>query len=540
MRRTFSGAWLVVALVWGCDGGAADDAGVPPDDAAAPADGGGDTVPRAMTASGPVEGITQNGAHTFFGIPYAAPPVGDRRFRPPEAPDAWTEPLDARAPRSHCPQPSNALLVPRGEASEGCLELDVFTPDLTPAEPLPVMVFIHGGAFVIGSGNVAVWDGARLASQGAVVITVSYRLGLAGFLAHPALDAEADGASGMYGILDQQAALRWVRDNAAAFGGDPGNVTIFGESAGALSVCVHYFAPGSAGLFHRAISESGSCLDGPRWLIGVPDHAPSVARGVDVATALGCPGEDAAAAACLRALSIDQLVEAQRSLGLPDPDPAYRMLAIGPNVDGEVLPDRPSTLLAAGRHAGVPYIIGTNADEGTFFSDDALAATAADYEAQIRQLFGDEADAVLAAYPAAGFDTPLAAYDAALRDLAFVCPTRALLTGLTESGVVARTYELRTTNAPIAAMGWGAAHAVDLLYVFGNFDLPFARPDASERVVLAAMQGYWTRFAATGDPNGAGAVEWPRYDATEPVLVLDDPVTASAGLDQARCAAITP
>ena len=116
----------------------------------------------------------------------------------------------------------------------------------------------------------------------------------------------------------------------------------------------------------------------------------------------------------------------------------------------------------------------------------------------------------------------------------------ALTRGLTESGVVARTYELRTTNAPIAAMGWGAAHAVDLLYVFGNFDLPFARPDASERVVLAAMQGYWTRFAATGDPNGAGAVEWPRYDATEPVLVLDDPVTASAGLDQARCAAITP
>ncbi len=537
MRVAVLGAWLV--LVSACGGGSAVDAGVPPEDAGV--DAGGDPGPEVMTTGGPVEGITGSSGHAFYGIPYAAPPIGDLRFRPPEPATPWTEPLDATAPRSHCPQRPSGLLNPRGDATEGCLELDVYTPDLEPAEPLPVMVFIHGGAFVFGSSNDPIWDAARLASQGAVVVSVSYRLGIAGFLAHPALDAEADGSSGMYGILDQQAALRWVRDNAAAFGGDPERVTIFGESAGAISVCVHYFAPGSAGLFHRAISQSGSCLDGPGWGLGVADGAAARARGLETAATLGCPGEAAAAAACLRGLSIDALLDAQAALGDGAADPVYGVLAIGPHVDGTVLPDRPSALLASGAHADVPYILGTNADEWTLFSDDALVPDEASYEAEVRRQFGDRADALLALYPASGYATPLAAYDALMRDQAFVCPTRATLRGLTSAGVTTRTYQVRQSNAVVEAMGWGAAHAVELLYVFGNFELPFARPSAAERNVQAAMQGYWTRFAATGDPNGAGAPDWPAFDTTdEPYVIFADPITTDTALGRDVCDAAAP
>lgn len=522
------------------DDGAAQDAS---GDAAAPTDS---AVPDASlqpatveTSDGPVRGtVTRAGALAFYGIPYAAPPVGLHRFGPTLAPERWTEPLDATQPRASCPQPSNTILPVRGEQSEDCLEVNVFTPTVERAASLPVMVFIHGGAFTIGSGNSLIYDGSRLALLGNVVVTLNYRLGLAGFLAHPALDAEMDGSSGMYGMMDQQAALSWIRNNAAQFGGDPTSITIFGESAGALSVCLHYVMPSSRGLFARAISQSGSCVGRASSLVAPADHAAALARGEAIATALGCPGTGPSAAECLRALPIESLVDAIPAAAPGMGDPAYRALTMGPNVDGAVLPDTPERLIASGDHAAVPYLMGTNLDEGTLFTDDASLETAESYDAWARALTGDIAADVLALYPASDFDSPLAAADAVFRDLAFVCPTRALARSLTAGGVDVRVYQLVQTNGAAESLMLGTPHAIDLLYVFGNFALPFEPASPSEMRVRDTMQGYWTRFAEAGDPNGDDAFPWPVFGADEQHVVIGDPVTSGAALGREQCDAI--
>ncbi|MBX3271180.1 MAG: carboxylesterase family protein [Sandaracinaceae bacterium] len=524
---------LACAVLAACDGSSAPDAGAPED--------GGATGPLVVTTtSGPVEGGTRGEVHAFYGIPYAAPPVGDLRFRAPAPVVPWTEPRDATQLGAYCPQrePIPPLAV-RGAESEGCLELNVFTPALAPAAPLPVLVFFHGGAFTLGAATTELYEGDRLAARGAVVVTVNYRLGYAGFLAHPALDAEAGGSSGMYGILDQQAALRWVRDNAAAFGGDPSRVAIFGESAGALSVCVHYFSPGSRGLFAAAISQSGSCFGSSTSVIGPADRAAARARGVEHATALGCPGTDAAAASCLRALPIDTLVDALSTTGFTlGGDAAYGVLSMGPNVDGTVLPDAPEVLVASGAHAGVPYLLGTNRDEGTFFSDDATVTTEEAYAAWVRGFWPEHADAILGLYPVATHGSPLAAYDVVLRDLAFACPTRELARGLSAGGVPVYLYELNHTNAAAVMLGLGVSHGVDLLYVFGNAPLPFARPSAAERNLTESVQAYWTGFAAARDPNGVAAVAWPRHDASDAYLELNDPSVPSTAYYRDACEAL--
>lgn len=533
---TAVGILLLVLLAGACDSSNPSDAG--PSDAAA-ADAGEVGPPQAVTLAGAVVGVTRGGAHVFYGIPYAAPPVGDLRFRAPSAPAPWSEPRDATSPGAFCPQREpTAPLDPRGGESEGCLELNVFTPDLDPAEPLPVMVFFHGGSFTIGAANSELYDASALAARGVVVVTVNYRLGLAGFLAHPALDAEADGSSGMYGILDQQASLRWVRDNAASFGGDPSRVTIFGESAGATAVCLHYFAPASRGLFHAAISQSGGCIGEGDLLIGAASHDAARVRGVEVATELGCAGTDAAAAACLRALSADALVDAIRVGSLPEANLTYGVLAVGPNVDGTVLTDSPVASLASGEHAAVPFLVGTNRDEGTFFSDDALITTELELATALAQLVPGHGDDLTALYVPADHGSPLAAYDAAVRDLGFACPTRALARGLAEDGVDVYLYELNQTNAGAVALDLGVMHGIDLLYVFGNTPLPFTRPSAAERNVTESMQSYWTRFGATGDPGGEGAGAWPVFDASERYLELAEPPVPRTEPHRAACDAL--
>jgi para-nitrobenzyl esterase len=524
-------AAILAALV-GCGGGTVqqDDAGADVVTPPAP--------PVVATRSGPVRGTRDDdGMHRFFGIPYAAPPVGPLRFRPPQEAQPWTEELDASEPRAFCPQRSSPLLPPRGAQQEDCLELNVFTPELEPTTPLPVLVFVHGGAFTIGGGNPSAYDGERLARRGAVVVTINYRLGLLGFLAHPALDAEAEGSSGMYGLLDQQAALRWVRDNIAAFGGDPARVALFGESAGAISVCHHYVMPGSRGLFASAISQSGVCLRGPT---APASRTAARDRGVALATALGCPGTDAAAAACLRALPDTMLVEAIGGLRpATEPDTGYGILAIGPNVDGVVLPDTPDALFAASNHAAVPYILGTNLDEGTFFSDDDMLTSPESYEAMVSWIAADRAETLLANYPVASFETPLEAYDVLFRDVVFLCPTRMLARTLTATGHDVYAYQLVQTNATADALGFGVMHGLDLLYLFGNYEPPFTRPTDAEARVRDAMQGAWTRFAASGDPNGDG-VAWPVFDESEPYLSIGDPLTTVTALERTRCDAIDP
>ena len=319
----------------------ADDAGPPP------------AAPTADTALGPLEGLRGPGYQAFLGVPYAKPPVGALRWAPPEPPEAWTEPRSATGRPPRCVQRALGLDL---ASQEDCLYLNVHTPDPRP-EDAPVMVWLHGGAFLFGEGlqtDEGTAGDLLAATHGVVVVSLNYRLGPYGFLAHPALTAER-GASGNYGLMDQRLALEWVRDNIAAFGGDPDDVTIFGESAGGLSVCAHLISPESEGLFHRAISQSGLCDS------ALDDLSDAEAAGERFADALSC-----ADAECLRAASVDEITTADGAGSDPFGEVGAER-AWWPIVDGAVLEGDFRTEVERGAFVNVPTVVGWNADEGTLF-----------------------------------------------------------------------------------------------------------------------------------------------------------------------------
>lgn len=507
-------------------GGAADDAG---QDAAVDAGVGADASgpnPQVETPSGPVIGARDGGVRSFLGIPFAEPPVGPLRFAPPVAKGAWTEPFDASTFGPACPQGAGLGPVPTDQ-DEDCLTVNVWTPDPAP-DNAPVMLFIHGGGFTIGSGAQPVYDGANLASRGVILVTFNYRLGPLGFAAHAALSAEdpAHPASGNYGIMDQQLAMAWVRDHIAAFGGDPDNVTLFGESAGAVSTCLHLVAPGSAGLFQRVIMESGVC--------GVtPTLAAAEAQGETLADALGCTGDPAAVLTCLRSAPAADVVSA-----LPAPPglffgPGARWGAVD---DGVVLDGNPLMALLTGGAQKVPTLVGSNADEGSLFVWLAGGGlTVDDYQTLVAGLLPTKVDAIMAQYPPAAYASVDEAVAQVIGDGLFICPTRLVARLSSSAGTPTWMYQL-TRAVPIAAApGLGAFHSEDLLYVFGNTYL--GTNLAGDDLALAdAVQGYWTRYAATGDPDGEGAVAWPAYDAsTDPYLQLDVPIEAKAAFKADTC-----
>jgi para-nitrobenzyl esterase len=476
-----------------------------PAGAAASASAGGATV--VPTDSGRLRGDRVGGVTRFLGVPYAAPPVGELRWRPPQPAARWNGVRPATQFAPHCAQ--GASPFGQASASEDCLYLNVFTPQRTDRglpHLAPVMVWIHGGALVVGESDD--YDPARLVAQGVVVVTINYRLGALGFLAHPALSAEStNGASGNFGLLDQQAALRWVQRNVRQFGGDPGNVTIFGESAGGLSVHSQLVSPLAAGLFHRAIVQSGS------YQLTQQTLSTAQAGGSAFATQAGCADQSLA---CLRGLPVATVLANQGGA------------TTSPTVDGFVLTRSVGEAIRTGNFNHVPVVEGTTRDEWRLFVAQTEVAThtpltAAGYIPAIAATLRVSipvATALAAAYPLNSFSSPSVALGAIGTDAIFACNTRTVA-GLLAPQVPTFQYEFNDPDAPMlflppVSFPTGAYHASEIQYVF-NLTTPFPPPAPSAGQVRLAqtMVSYWTRFARAGDPNSAEAPSWPRYDADQ-------------------------
>jgi para-nitrobenzyl esterase len=468
----------------------------------------------ATTRSGAVRGKAVGGIDEFLGIPYAAPPTGKLRWHAPEPPARWRGVRAATALGPHCPQSAS----PFGLASttENCLFLNVFTKPGASRAGHPVMVWIHGGALVTGESDD--YNPAALVNDGVTVVTINYRLGALGFLADSALAGPA-GDAGNYGLMDQQAALRWVRANIRRFGGNPRNVTVFGESAGGLSVLSQLVSPGAAGLFQRAIVESGSYNPVQQPLAGAE------AAGAGFAAQVGCGAQPGAAtAACLRAVPVGTLL-ARENVGGYTPD-----------VDGLVLKQPILAALQAGQFHRVPVIMGTNHDEWRLFIGldhllGAPAVTAANYLTQIRSTAGASAATavqIAARYPLASFASPTAALGAVGTDAIFACSALNEETQLSKF-TPTFAYEFSDENAPerfLASSGfpYGAAHASEIQYLFSISTAVPGRLTAAQQKLAAQLTGYWTSQAKHGRPATAGQPAWPAFTAAAPrMLSLDEP-----------------
>lgn len=523
----------------GGDGGAQSDAR----DAGGPSTDLGAAVLR--TTSGPVKGVRGDGVAIFRGIPYAAAPVGARRWRAPEPIDAWTEMRDAAAFGKACMQPPSPFLpdtVLPGPAdqSEDCLTLNAWTPAAAPGEGLPVMVWIHGGGWNIGAGSLPTYEGTHLSRDGKVVlVTFNYRLGTLGFMAHPELSAEAlYGSSGNYGMLDTLRVLEWVQGNARELGGNPGNVTVFGESAGGGSVCYLLVSPLGKGLFHRAIVESANCVAEIRDLrTASKSWTSGEGLGLTVEKNLGCSGAPDPLG-CMRSAAFADLVRAGNAAsGAFDKGEKF-----WPLVDGRFLAQQPGAALRAGAFAAVPVMAGNTADEAALFRP-AFAAidSVARFESAVKLLFGAAAPSVLDIYPVTKDAEALPAYERLITDLAFVCPTRRTLSLLAAGPAKSNLWRFHfaRVHPSGAAAKMGAYHGTDLFYVFHNLD-PFMKygplVTADDVALSDAVIAQFARFAAGGDPNLAPLPAWPAFEpAADPYLVLDWPTAGAAGLRKAAC-----
>ena len=450
------------------------------------------------TDKGAVRGTSTETMRQFKGLPYAAPPVGALRWAPPQPAAAWTTTRDATAFANHCPQAAS----PFGSAStsEDCLYLNVYAP--TTPGPHPVMVWIHGGALVTGESDD--YDATALVAQGIAVVTINYRVGALGFLAHAALSAESnDKVSGNYGILDQQAALQWVKTNIAAFGGDPAKVTIAGESAGGFSVLTQMASPLASGLFEGAIVESGA------YSLTQVTLAAAVSSGATFATNAGCTDQSLS---CLRSLPVDTVLKFQGSAA--------------PNVDGKVLTSTISAAFAAGNYNKVPVLEGSNSHEYSLLSaaqiDTVLGRpiNSTEYQNNLTSTFKTLAPSVLALYPVSGAPSPAWAYDQVLTDTAFSCSGRTAAKLLTGAGSTVYAYEFNDANAPMVfnlpldrPEGFGAYHASELQYLFpGNQHIYQGVPfTAAQQALSAQMIKYWAQFVASGNPNDSSSPNWQGY-----------------------------
>jgi para-nitrobenzyl esterase len=479
--------------------------------------------PIVRTGSGVVRGVAMNGGDAFLGLPYAAPPTGNLRWRPPRAPADWSGIRSASSFAPSCPQP----VATAGPQSEDCLYLNVYTSNATSRPSShqtarPVLVWIHGGGFVTGAGRQ--YDPSKLAADGTVVVTINYRLGALGFLAHPALASSPGGPAGNYGLMDEQAALNWVHDNIRAFGGDTHNVTIAGESAGGLAVLAHLISPGSRGLFQRAIVESGS------FGLHRQSLSEGEAFGKTFASQAGCTTQTAA---CLRSLPTTTLLAT--GSGWPGQAPESAI------VDGKVITESFDMALEHGRLAKVPVLNGTNHNEeaifvlglsaavsgGKFVPIPYLPVSQENYQQNIAGVLGvsdARATAIAAEYPVLAYPEAAVALSALINDSEFACPALQMDTW-TAKRVPTFAYEFNDDAAPgraVPAIGI-ATHTSELGYLFDLPDAQFQDPLTADQQRLAdSMQRAWARFAAKGNPAST-PVPWPAFQHSQDMLSLVPP-----------------
>ena len=489
-----------------------------------------DLVP---TTEGPVQGTTLTGVVVFKGIPYARPPTGELRFRPPQPPLAHDGTLSATAYGAVCPQPNSASLPTyrpddpsKVTGDEDCLTLNIWTPATGSAERRPVLFYIHGGAYVVGSsadqrvGEYA-FDGNYLARAGAVVVTINYRLGALGFLSHPVLSAESGySGSGNYGFMDQIQALHWVHDNIAAFGGDPDHVMVFGVSAGGSGAAVLLASPLARGLFSSVIMESSSGLTAPL--------ASAEQQGTALAKSLGCTDSDAAR--CMRdkpAAAVIEALDSTLEIG-------KSQIAFGPVLDHHVLPASLFDTFAHGDNNAVPAIVGTTAEEYSWilpYVYSTPVTTDSEYQQRVLATFGpDLGPRILAVYPSSHFASPQAALVAIFTDYTYTCPARRIARGLAAHQVAWRyLYAHAYRYGPLAA--YGAGHGYDDFMVWHNFPVLLFQLDTDENALADAVADAWIDFARTG----AAPASWPRYDTSEHYQVLDTPAHSGSGFRTTEC-----
>ena len=462
--------------------------------------------------AGLVQGTIDGPLVIYQGIPFAAPPVGELRWRAPQPPTPWT---GVRAADKFAPMCIQARGIGAGEgtASEDCLYLNVWTPAKSASEHLPVMVWIYGGAFTSGATSLPGYNGANLAKKGVVVVSIAYRLGALGFMVHPAQDAEDGGHSGNYGLLDQIAGLRWVKRNIARFGGDPSKVTIFGESAGGIAISMLASSPLAKGLYQGAISESGGSLAPARY----------TNEGGELMLPMSVAQNNAAG--FLAKLGAATIAEARK---IPAED-VLKSTPQGQSVtwpvfDGYVLPGDEYKLYQAGKYNDTPILIGTNSDEGSLF---VRTATAAGFQQTVHSGFGDYADKILAAYPASSDAESLRSARDLFRDDTFAWHTWAWarLQAQTSKKKIFLYYFTHRPPYPDLPQfkDWGASHGGEIAYVFQNFPAN-ETPTSDDKSLSDEMAAYWVNFAKKFDPNGAGLPEWPAYTTTDSkVMNLDTP-----------------
>ncbi len=473
------------------------------------------SAPQVKTHSGTVEGKDDGKVRSFLGIPYAVPPVGELRWKAPQPVAKWSGVRKATEFGFHCMQGNvyGDMVFRDPGPSEDCLTLNIWVPVRHEGGKLPVMVWIYGGGFAAGSTSEGRQDGWQLAQRGVIVVSMNYRLGVFGFFVHPELAKESGhNSAGNYGLLDQLAALSWVHENIAAFGGDPGNVTIFGESAGSFSVSAQMASPLDKGLFQRAIGESGAAFSRS----GLSFDPLSVREEKDVKLVNEKLGVSTLAE--LRAVPADKLLAAFAP-------PKSQGFDFGPDIDGYFLPESVPDIFAAGKQNDVPLLAGWNHDEGSF-EIGPQKPNAESMKATAQKDFGDKADEFLKLYPV---DTPQQALRSAedyAGDKFIAMSTWAWIEAQSKTGKQP-IYRYRFDMAPVPsdpnAPRMGAYHSAEIEYVFGQLDSKTDvtwRPD--DRQLSEMMQKYWSNFAKTGNPNGAGLPNWPMYDSTDgwPVMYL--------------------
>lgn len=499
-RKTVSTLVLVLScMLLSCgDGGSSNDTSSPPQ---IPAD-------QIQVAEGTYRGEIQAGLLTLKGIPYAQPPLGSLRFRPPVPATSFTGVRDARTAGPVCAQDSERTFI----GSEDCLTLNVWTPDKSAA--LPIIVFVHGGGFTEGASILPGYDGANLASaSNAVVVTLNYRLGVAGFLASTELNADSDdNVSGNYGLLDIIGALRWIKANAAAFGGNSQRTFVLGQSAGGVAVCMLLAAPLAEGLFSSAGVLGAPCGLAMRLTIPGPRLPSAISVGEEITMRAGCSGS-ADVPQCLRDTDIATLVTIESEM------PRIEPFGLGvpptlPNVDGVYFTDEPIAAVTAGTHGDVPLLIGANNDEASVFLALALIANDGVYRLALDGLFGAQADDVYAIYPTAAFPNAKEAYIQLIGDINITCPAEALANAAAP-GMPSFLYEFNDLWPSGLSSLFGAFHGIELSYLFNNFDAYGISPTVQDEALSESLRAAWVGMA-DGSPADSS---WSPYSRSAPTFM---------------------